>query len=454
MGLGARLAIVFATVAAATALLVGAASYVTADRQVIAEIDSFLKERVDEITGGQREQRNGRGNDGRNNGDDGDATLTATAPDVFSPDSEVQFLDREGNVTSRSGSTIVIPVDEIDIEIADRDVDTVIRTIDIDGTDFRLITEHIDGVGAVQVARSLDESVGLLGVLQTRLVFIALSLALLAGAVGWIVAQRTTRPLRALTNAVDEVAETRNFSVPVPAKGNDEVGRLAGGFNRMLDALQLSQMQQRRLVQDAAHELRTPLTSITVNVDWLMMASDLDENARTETLGGIRRELTALNGVIAEIIDVATDSYVAAEFVPTDLVSVANDAIAQFHERTGREVTVNAQPTRVMGDPASLDRAITNLLSNADKYSPANGAITVDVANGSIFVNDSGPGIPEADRQLVFLRFYRRDNDRSKPGSGLGLSIVSSIVEHHGGRVDLGDSSLGGARIGFVLPEI
>ena len=126
----------------------------------------------------------------------------------------------------------------------------------------------------------------------------------------------------------------------------------------------------------------------------------------------------------------------------------------RFQDRTGRHVTINATPTRVMGDAASLDRAITNLLSNADKYSPKDGAVSVDVAQGSVFVNDAGPGIPEADREHVFLRFYRRDNDRSTPGTGLGLSIVSTIVDHHGGTVDLSDSPLGGARIGFVLPEI
>jgi two-component system sensor histidine kinase MprB len=288
--------------------------------------------------------------------------------------------------------------------------------------------------------------------LQTRLLVVAGALAMLAAAVGWIVAQRTTRPLRALTEAVDAVAETQDFSVPVTASGHDEVGRLASGFNRMLAALQRSRDQQRRLVQDAAHELRTPLTSITANVDWLMRAPDAHPESRNETLGGIRRELGELNDVMAEIIELATESHEPSQHVPTDLSALADAAVERFRHRSGREVSVRAMPVTVMGDADALARAVTNLLSNAEKYSPAGSPIGVTVGPDGVFVDDAGPGIPASERELVFERFYRRDEDRSKPGSGLGLSIVADIVEQHGGAVIADDSPLGGARIGFWLP--
>ncbi len=288
--------------------------------------------------------------------------------------------------------------------------------------------------------------------LQTRIVAIAGAVALLSAGVGWIVAQRTTRPLRALTDAVDEVAETRDFSVPVPASGRDEVGRLARGFNRMLGALQLSQEQQRRLVQDAAHELRTPLTSLTANVEWLMRAPDVDPATRSETLAGVRRELGELNDVMAEIIELATDSHRPPRLVPTDLAPMVEDTVDRFRRLSGREVVVQAEPAAVMGDADSLARAITNLLSNADKYSPADSPILLQFGPAGVFVDDAGPGIPESEYNLVFERFYRRDQDRSKPGSGLGLSIVAGIVEQHGGEVSVSQSALGGARVGFHLP--
>jgi two-component system sensor histidine kinase MprB len=220
----------------------------------------------------------------------------------------------------------------------------------------------------------------------------------------------------------------------------------------MLRALERSRSQQHRLVQDAAHELRTPLTSIKANIDWLAMADDIDAETRRTVLVGVQRELGELNTLMAEIIDLATDSQEQRPHVPIDLAVVATDAADQFRARSPRAVEVRSDPTPVRGDADSLGRAITNLLSNADKYSPAGAPITVEVADGWVWVADRGAGIPEAERERVFDRFYRRDADRSAPGSGLGLSIVASIAEAHGGRVAIGDTPGGGARVGFGLP--
>ena len=440
MGLGARLAILLAGVAAATALLVGAASYVTADRQVTTEVDQFLKGRAREITDGQRQQPPARG-DGRGN----DQTLVSV-----SPDAEVQVLGSDGAVVANTG--VLLPVGDTDVALASRDGRASLRDVSVDGVDYRMITEHRNGGGAVQVARSLEESAALLSALQTRILAVTAVVALMAAVAGWIVAQRTTRPLRALTDAVDEVAETQDFEVPVPTSGRDEVGRLARGFNRMLAALHLSQEQQRRLVQDAAHELRTPLTSITANVEWLMRAPDVDADSRRETLAGVRREVGELNDVMSEIIELATDSHVRPEMTPMDLTAVVGIVVERFARRSEREVKLHAEPVRVTGDADSLGRAVANLLDNAHKYSPAGAPIGVEVGPGGVFVDDAGSGIPEDERALVLDRFYRRPEHRSEPGSGLGLSIVAGIVEQHGGVVHVGESSLGGARVGFSLP--
>lgn len=442
MGLGARLAIVFAGVAVATALLVGGAAFVTTDRQVIAELDDFLEERARDIDDGLRSQPRDRSEDRGGRGDDDDLP--------FSPDAEVQVLDKDGAI--QTNSSLILPVDAADVLLAAEDGAARFRTVVIDGTDFRMITDHLSSGGAVQVARSLEESAGLVDVLQTRILLIAGLLGIAAGAIGWIVAQRTTRPLRALTEAVDEVATTRDFSIPVPASGRDEVGRLASGFNRMLGALQQSQEQQRRLVQDSAHELRTPLTSITANVEWLMRAPDLDGEAREEALRSIRSELGELNNVMAEIIELATDSHEPPTLEPVDLGPLVNDVIEQFRRRSDREVVADVSPLIVKGDADALARAVANLMSNAEKYSPAETPIGVEVGPRGVFVDDSGPGIPIEEQQLVFERFYRRDEDRSKPGSGLGLSIVAGIIEQHGGATIATDSPRGGARVGFRLP--
>ena len=443
MSLGARLALVFAAVAAITALTVGGAAFISTDRQVSSEIDRFLRERATEIAEGQRIRPQARG--------DGVARGRGRIIAV-SADAEVQILAADGRVISNTD--LLLPVDEADIGLASGVGSPAIsiRTATIDGQDYRIFTRSLQPVGAIQVARSLQESDDLLEDLQARLGVITIVAALVAAAIGWMLAQRTTRPLRSLTAAVDEVAETQDFSVPVPTSGNGEVGRLGSGFNRMLAALQQSEEQQRRLVQDAAHELRTPLTSVTANLDWLERASDLDDETRTATLGSVRREVDELNNVITEIIQLATDSREEPTLVRTDLAPVVQEAVSLFRERTDRTVNVNAETAQVIADVDGVGRAVANLLSNADKYSPADAPIGVTVSPAGIYVDDAGPGIPEAEREMVFDRFYRRDEDRAMAGSGLGLSIVASIVEQHGGLLHVSTSPLGGARVGFSLP--
>ncbi len=450
MGLGARLAIVFAAVAAATALLVGGASYVTTDRQVLADVDEFLQLRAEQIDDGQRlRPQSRRENDGNGNGNNNGNGRGRRFVSV-SPDAEVQVLAGDGEITGNTD--LELPVDDIDVRLISKNDKSVLRTVTIEDNEYRMITRHLEGVGAVQVARSLEESAGLLADLRQRLVIVSLAVALLAAAVGWMLAQRTTGPLRALTMAVDDVADTQDFTIPVPTSGSDEVGRLGRGFNRMLGTLQQSQEQQRRLVQDAAHELRTPLTSVTANLDWLERAPDIDAETRAATLGSVRRELGELNNVITEIIQLATDSRAGAVMAPIDLVPLVADAVELFIDRTGRDVSVAAASATAIADADGVVRAVNNLLSNADKYSPVDSPIAVVVGPDGVFVDDAGPGIPVDEREAIFDRFYRRDEDRAMPGSGLGLSIVASIVDKHGGQLHVSESPLGGARVGFTLP--
>lgn len=442
MGLGGRLALIFIALVAVTAVAIGAASVVTTDRQVTAEVDQFLRGRADEIADGQRSQPSGRNERGRD--------AQPAAPLSVEPDTIVQLLDDDGAITAGSGSAL--PVSASDVELAERNGSSTLRTVVIDGVDHRMVTTHVSGGGAVQVARSLDETNTLIGVLQIRLAVIAAVMAVVAGLLGWMVARRMTRPLRSLTRAVDRVAETRDFSIPVDAEGTDEVARLAGGFDRMLQALEVSRAQQHRLVQDAAHELRTPLTSIKANVDWLAHADRVDPATRTETLVGVQAELTELDGLIAEIIELATDRHALPPFQPIDLSDVAHDAVERFRLRSSRPVRLDSEPSRVSGDADALRRAITNLLTNAEKYSPDGAPIAVEVRAGGVWVSDQGAGIPQVDRERIFDRFYRRESDRSRPGSGLGLAIVAEIVRAHDGTVHVDDAAGGGARVGFALP--
>jgi two-component system sensor histidine kinase MprB len=126
--------------------------------------------------------------------------------------------------------------------------------------------------------------------------------------------------------------------------------------------------------------------------------------------------------------------------------------VARARRRFGREVLVRADESVVDGRPNALERAVQNLVDNACKFAP-HGAIEVSVADGTVTVRDHGPGLHEADIPHLFDRFFRSVEMRSKPGSGLGLSIVKSVVEGHGGTVFALNSPDGGAEIGFTIPH-
>lgn len=442
MGLGLRLAVWFASIVALTAIGIGIASFVTTGRQFNKDVDDFLIERAEEILGGNRPRPDGN----RNRQDRNDGRVVSVGAD-----SVVQLIDDRGNVLASSGE--LLPVLPVDTRIASGDVPRLIRTVDVDGVPHRVLTTRLPGGGALQVARSLDSSNLLLDGLRSRLLLLAAGFASIAAIAGWFLAQRVTEPLRALTRSVDSVASTGDLTVAIPTESQDEVGRLARGFERMLNGLQMSRDQQRRLVQDAAHELRTPLTSATANVELLARAPDIEAGERTDMLNGVLRELRELNSIVGEIVELATEAPEMPDLVRLDLADVATEAAIRFMGRTGRNVEQKFSEVYVSGDRESLLRAAGNLLGNADKYSPPKEPIAIEVTNdGWLFVSDNGQGIPADERDLVFDRFYRRVEDRSKPGSGLGLAIVARVVSLHDGETSVTESGSGGARVGFRIP--
>jgi two-component system sensor histidine kinase MprB len=233
----------------------------------------------------------------------------------------------------------------------------------------------------------------------------------------------------------------------------DEIGRLAVSFRSMLDALEASRQQQHRLIHDAGHEMRTPLTSMRANVALLERAVDLPADERAEVLAAIGSELVELSSLFDEMIELATDQRDdELASAPLDLDHVVRNVAATWHRRSDRPITVESSSSMVMGDSAMLERALTNLVNNADKFSPPGTPIEIVASEGSVSVRDSGPGIPLEERPRIFDRFYRTEATRSMPGSGLGLSIVAQVVERHGGEVWVSDSPSGGADIGFRLP--
>jgi two-component system sensor histidine kinase MprB len=270
------------------------------------------------------------------------------------------------------------------------------------------------------------------------------------------VARNGLRPVRRLTTAVEEIARTERLD-PIPVEGRDEVARLAVAFNAMLTALSASQARQRQLVADAGHELRTPLTSLRTNLDLLAQADSsakLSAESRKELLTDVRGQIAEMTTLIGDLVELAREDPSARPAVePVELAAVVAQAVTRVRRRaTTVQFDVRTEPWWVTGDPAALERAITNLLDNAAKWSPDGGRVTIELSRGTVTVSDQGKGIAEQDLPHVFDRFYRSTESRRMPGSGLGLSIVKAVADRHGGEVHAGSGADGGATFWFHVP--
>ncbi|WAP54230.1 sensor histidine kinase [Streptomyces sp. S465] len=369
---------------------------------------------------------------------------------------DVQVINGRGTVYDAGKPPL--PVADQDRTIAaSRTAGTLVRReTGIGGEQYRMATVAVgDGTGAVQVAQQLSDTEDLLRELQKRTALFVVAVILAAGLAGWWLAGRITRRLVRLTRVAESVAATGRMEVTVPVAGDDEVGRLGRAFDGMLGQLARSKDDQRRLVQDAGHELRTPLTSLRTNVSLLRRFEELPGPAREDLLADLAGETRELTDLVNELVELAAGQRDDEPRTEVSLAEVATTAVTLARRRTGREITVRAEgDTRLTGRPATLQRAISNLVENAAKFDQdGTEPVEVVISGRRVEVRDRGPGIAEEDRERVFDRFYRAPGARSLPGSGLGLAIVREVALAHGGTVFARSRAGGGAILGFTVGD-
>jgi two-component system, OmpR family, sensor histidine kinase MprB len=323
----------------------------------------------------------------------------------------------------------------------------------VDGVHVRMIAVDAGRFGVVQIARPLTEVDAALRNLARVLITVGFVGAVLAGVIGLVVARSAIKPIEELTRTVKHVAETRDLGSRIDVDSVDEVGSLARSFNAMLAALDESRSQQRRLVRDAGHELKTPLTALRTNIELLAKSENLTEEMRDELVAAAEAEVIDLSALVTEIVDLASDRYAELPIERVSLDDIVEVSVAKARRRGEAPVDLTRSPSPVMGRPAALERAVDNLLDNAQKWNASGEPIQVEVGDGRVSVRDHGPGIPPEERELVFDRFYRSATARSEPGSGLGLSIVKQVAEDHGGSVFVESADDGGAVVGFTVPS-
>jgi two-component system, OmpR family, sensor histidine kinase MprB len=373
-------------------------------------------------------------------------------------DSKVGYVFASGRAVTTGGpNNDKIVLGSPELAVARGDKKWSCRTIQgSSGTDYRVATVQTNTNGvAFVVAQSMESNERTLDKLGLILFLFGAAGVIAAALAGWGVARNGLRPVRRLTDAAEEIARTEKLD-PIDVEGNDEIARLATAFNAMLAALSASRDRQRQLVADAGHELRTPLTSLRTNLD-LLIQSDrqggLSTAARAELLDDVRFQIEELTTLIGDLTELAREQPPQVMLEELDLAEITERAVQRVRRRASDvRFDVHVLPWVVEGEAAALERAVTNLLDNAAKWSPTNGVVVVSLAGGTLVISDEGEGISDQDLPHVFDRFYRSPNARTMPGSGLGLSIVRQVAERHGGSVVAGRAEGGGAEFRMHLP--
>ncbi len=320
--------------------------------------------------------------------------------------------------------------------------------------------------GVIPVRVDGDQHRGALVILQFRDVLaqplfdsvkifalVAAAALVFAGVASWLVAGRVLEPVRIMRQTAEQISES-DLHRRIPVTGRDDVARLSATFNRMLDRLEDAFGTQRRFIDDAGHELRTPITVIRGHLE--LMGDDPQERAETTAL--VIEELDRMHRIVDELLELARAE--RPDFLnpgPVQLADLTVDVVANARVLADRAWAVDAVAEgTVVADGQRLTQALMQLAANAVQHTSDGDRIAI----GSelygdrlrLWVTDTGRGVAPADAPHVFERFRRGEGSHRRHGAGLGLSIVQSIAEAHGGVARLADRPGPGATFVLDLP--
>src|SRR5262245_7179862 len=282
---------------------------------------------------------------------------------------------------------------------------------------------------------------------------------LVAGALAWYLTRRITKPLEALADAADEVAEG-HYDLELPdGRSRDELGSRARRSGQMADRLQEADELERNFLMTVSHELRTPLTAIRGHVEALREGVADDPQARAASLDVIAAEAARLERLVGDVLDLAKldTRRFTLRSEEVDMARLLEQAYTSFAEQArqrGIDYTseIGARPV-IVADGDRVLQIISNLLSNAFRWTPDGGRVelALEQENGdvSVAVEDSGPGIPKDEQDRIFRPFFSRDGG----GTGLGLAIARELASAHGGRILLDSTPGQGTTFTLVLPQ-
>jgi two-component system OmpR family sensor kinase len=435
-----RVALAAALTAVLAVVLFGAVTLALVDRQLHRSLDSGLRDRAAEV-----------------------ARLAATTPQLITAAGVlegrvgrsaafVQVVDRRGRIVARSAALggRVLPGSPA-LRNALRQRRAGYGEVRLGDESLRLYAAPLGRLGggpaaggAVAVAGSTSGIADTLGPLRRVVVIAALATALLAAAFAVLLTRRALGPLTRLTTGAEAIARTGDPGRRLPGGGHDEVGRLAATLNAMLATLERASERERRFVGDASHELRTPLTALRGNAAYVAR-----HGADPAALADIEADAERLTELLDDLLALARED-VAAPPADATLVDLAELAHVVAAEHPAASVEAPPGAVWVRGDRGALERALRNLVENAERHGPPGGRIAVEVAaadgRARLAVSDEGAGLGAEEAEQAFARFWR--GPHAPPGgTGLGLAIVRATAERHGGR-----ATVEGATFALELP--
>jgi two-component system, OmpR family, sensor histidine kinase MprB len=464
MTLRTRIAATAAVAVALVIVIAAIAIYLGVRSELRGEVDDSLRERAAAIgrfaegrLGGEGRPGHLGAGAGRPPADaprDGDDRLPMPPPEPFGgAEGFAQLILPSGHAVRFRGGDEAVPVGSRAREIARSGSRDYLADTTVGETHLRVLTQALPSGGAIQIARPLDEVDRQLDRVLLVLLVVGAAGVGLGAALAAVVARTALAPIGRFTRRTEELAGDPDPSHRIEPEGEDELGRLARSFNTTLDALERSVEAQRQLVADASHELRTPITSLRANIQTLGQADQLPATERESLRADIVAELDELTDLVADIVELARGGKPGelVDDVRLDEIVEAVAERARARAANGVAIDVSTEPTVVRGEPERIQRAVSNLVDNALKWSPAGGTVEIELAGAGLVVRDDGPGFEQDDLPRVFDRFYRAPGARALSGSGLGLAIVRQAAEAHGGEVEAANSPGGGAvvRVSF-----
>jgi signal transduction histidine kinase len=290
---------------------------------------------------------------------------------------------------------------------------------------------------------------------------ISLILAVFATLIGLLFTRRVVTPLAEVIAAAEEIAGGR-LQTRVGSKGPDDLRGLSDSFNKMADSLERNDRERRDMLADIAHELRTPLTVMRGRLEGIM---DGVYPADVNSVGPALEEAYLLERLVEDLrlLTLAESHQLVFEKHELDLIEIARRSISMFQAEADEQkinlgLVTPWDKALIIADPLRTEQVIGNLLANALRYVPEGGCIWVEITQDgrkvTIYINDNGPGVPEADLPFIFNRFWRGEKSRARlsGGAGLGLAITKLLVEEQGGRIEARSVHGGGLQVRVTFP--